>query len=254
MRLDNISDPALEKSMLNNIVIVLVGPKYSGNVGSVARAMHNMGLGRLRLAAPKCRIDEEALRMARSGTGILRSMRTYRSLPSALRGLRLVIGTTGKRGGNRDHSYGTRSLVPLILSHAARHRVGLVFGPEDTGLVDEDLLRCQMLMRIPTQPHARSINPAQAVMIVSYEVFLGHLGFEPARVPNLATLDQTEAMYAQLEAALRNIGFLRDENARHMMFRLRRLLGRAGLESSDVGILRGVARQIAWFGSRHRRL
>ncbi len=239
--------------MLNNIEVLLVGAKYAGNVGSVARAMHNMGLGRLRLVAPKCRVDEEAIRMARSGTAILHSARKYRSLQSALRGIRLVVGTTGKSGGNRAEAFSTRSLVPLILSHAARRKVGLVFGPEDTGLVDEDLIQCQILMRIPTQPHARSINLAQAVMIVSYELFLGHLGFEPAHVPRLAAVEQTEAMYAQFEAALRSIGFLQDENARHMMFRLRRMLGRAGLESPDVGVLRGVARQIAWFGSKHRR-
>jgi len=236
--------------MLNNIEIILVGTKYAGNLGSVARAMHNMGLSRLRLAAPKCSIDEEALRMARVGNPVLPSARTFRSLGSALRGIRLVVGTTGKSGGNREQTFGVRSLVPLILAHALRRKVGVVFGPEDTGLVDDDLLRCQMLLRIPTQPKAHSINLAQAVMIVSYELFLGHLECEPARVPVLATVEQIEAMYQQLEAALRTIDFLHDENARHMMFRLRRLLGRTGLEHSDVGILRGIARQVAWLGKK----
>ncbi len=246
----NSNDPPPEMSMLNNIVIILAGTKYAGNVGSVARAMHNMGLSRLRLAAPQCSIDEEALRMARSGAQLLASAKTFRSLASALHGIRLVVGTTGKSGGNRDQTVSARALTPLLLSHAARRKVGIVFGPEDTGLVDDDLIRCQMLLRIPTQPHAHSINLAQAVMIVSYELYLGHLEHEPVRVPVLATVEQTEAMYEQLEGALRTIGFLHDENARHMMFRLRRLLGRAGLEHSDTGILRGIARQIAWFGGR----
>jgi tRNA/rRNA methyltransferase len=101
-------------------------------------------------------------------------------------------------------------------------------------------------MRIPTQSQAHSINLAQAIMVVSYELYLGHLAYEPSRVPELASVQQVEAMYGQLEAALRTVGFLHDENARHMMFRLRRLLGRAGLERTDVGILRGIARQIAW--------
>jgi tRNA/rRNA methyltransferase len=239
-------------SMLNNIVIILASPKYSGNVGSVARAMHNMGLGQLRLAAPQCTLDEDAIRMARIGNPVLPAARAYRSLGAALRGIRLVIGTTGKSGGNREQTASARSLAPMILAHAAHRKVGIVFGPEDTGLVDDDLLRCQMLLRIPTQPLAHSINLAQAVMIVSYELFLGSLSCEPARVPVLATVEQIEALYEQLEAALRTIGFLQDENARHMMFRIRRLLGRTGLERSDVGILRGIARQIAWFGT-HRR-
>ena len=236
--------------MLNNVVIVLVGSKYSGNVGAVARAMHNMGLSHLRLAAPKCVIDEDAIRMARSANPVLESVRTFRSLAGALRGIRLVVGTTGKSGGNREQTFSAHALVPKILSHASRRKVGIVFGPEDTGLVDDDLLRCQLLLRIPTQSRAHSINLAQAVMIVSYELFLGHLECEPARVPVLAAVEQIEAMYEQLESALRTIGFLHDENARHMMFRMRRLLGRTGLEHSDVGILRGIARQIAWFGNR----
>ena len=239
--------------MLNNIVIILAGTKYPGNIGAAARAMHNMGISQLRLAAPQCSPDDDALRMARAGTPLLNTARSYRSLASALRGVRLVVGTTGKSGGNREQTVSARALAPLILSHAARQRVGIVFGPEDTGLVNTDLIRCQMLMRIPTQPSAHSINLAQAVMLVCYELYLGHLEFEPARVPILATVEESEAMYGQLEAALRTIGFLNEENARHMMFRLRRLLGRTGLEHSDVGIIRGIARQIAWFGTRSGR-
>jgi TrmH family RNA methyltransferase len=244
----NISDLTLEMSMLNNVEIILVGTKYSGNLGSVARAMHNMGLRGLRLAAPDCLIDEDAHRMARAGNPVLASARTYRSLDSALRGIRLVVGTTGKSGGNRKQTLSAHSLVPTILSQAARQKVGIVFGPEDTGLVDDDLLRCQLLLRIPTRPQAHSLNLSHAVMIVSYELYLGQLKHIPERVLELAGLDQIEAMYQQLETSLRTIGFLQDENARHMMFRLRRLLGRTGLERSDVSILRGISRQIAWWG------
>jgi TrmH family RNA methyltransferase len=235
---------------LDNIVIVLVGTKYPGNIGSAARAMQNMGLRHLRLAAPQCAISEEAQRMARRATGILDKTRVFRSLRSALRGVRLVIGTTGKTGGHRQHACNPRSLAPRILRLAETQKVGIVFGPEDTGLVDEDLLLCQLLARIPTDPRAHSINLAQAVMLVCYELRLARLEHEPSRVLKFASVDEVEAMYQQLEKALREIGFLHDENARHMMFRLRRLLGRAGLEHSDVTILRGIARQAAWFGSR----
>jgi tRNA/rRNA methyltransferase len=226
-----------------------VGTKYPGNIGSVARAMHNMGLTELRLAAPRCGIDEESARMARGGIEVLAAARTYSSLGTALRGTRLVIGTSSKTGGKRRQSFSPRSLAPKILAHSARQKAAVVFGPEDTGLVDTDLRGCQTLMRIPTGCRSRSINLAQAVMIVCYELYLAHLEREPVRVPKLASLQQTEAMYEQLERALRDTSFLHDENARHMMFRLRRLFGRAGLESSDVSILRGIARQIAWYGS-----
>ncbi len=86
-------------------------------------------------------------------------------------------------------------------------------------------------------------------MLVAYELHLAHMEREPTRTPRLATVLQVEAMYSQMEDALMKIGFLREQNARHMMFALRRILGRAGLEPADVGIFRGIARQIAWYGS-----
>jgi tRNA/rRNA methyltransferase len=232
---------------LQNIAVILVGTKYPGNIGAAARAMFNMGLNQLMLADPQCTINEESHRMARSGGGILNSAKTCRSVKSALRGIYLLVGTTGKSGGYRAHALSPQSIAPRILDHAARQKVGILFGPEDTGLVDEDLRFCQFLVRIPTQQRAHSINLAQAVMIVCYELFLASLAREPARVSKLAPLEQTEAMYAQLEKALLNIGFLQPQNARHMMFAIRQMLGRAGLEASDVGILRGIARQVAWY-------
>jgi TrmH family RNA methyltransferase len=222
---------------LDHIVIILVGTKYGGNIGSAARAMQNMGLCQLRLAAPQCRIDREAERMARKGARILESATTFRSLRTALRGIRLVVGTTGRTGGYRRQAF-----TPRILAQARTQKVGIVFGPEDTGLVDDDLLLCHLLLRIPTDRRAHSINLAQAVMIVSYELFVAQLERHPSRRLKLAPFDQIEAMYTQLEDALRGIGYLHPQNARHMMIRLRQLFGRAGLESPDVAARsRGMA-------------
>lgn len=240
---------------LENISIILAGTKHPGNIGSAARAMHNMGLERLVLAAPRCALNEESYRMAKGGKTVLDSAKICRSLKGALRGMRLLVGTTGKRGGYREGALPLRSLVPRILDHAAQQKIGILFGPEDTGLVDDDLRLCQLLIRIPTHRLAPSINLAQAVMLVAYELYLGSLGRELAPVPKLAPLDQIEAMYLQLERALLEIGFLHQQNARHMMFVLRKMLGRAGLETSDVGVLRGIARQIEWYaraGGRRR--
>lgn len=240
----------MRSELLDNIVIVLAGTKHAGNIGSAARAMHNMGFRRLRLAAPRCAVDEESRRLACRAAEILDGARTYDSLRGALRGLRLVVGTTGKTGGRREQACTPRSLAPRILRAAEIQEVGIVFGPEDTGLVDDDLLLCQLLLRIPTDPHACSINLAQAVMIVCYELRRCRLARRGEGTVQRATVEESEAMYEQLEQALRRIGFLHDENARHMMFRLRRLFGRAGLQHSDVAMLRGIARQIAWFASK----
>jgi tRNA/rRNA methyltransferase len=240
----------LKHMSLDNIFIILAGTKYPGNIGSTARAMINMGLNQLILAAPQCAINDESYRMAKAGKAVLDSAKTCRSLKSALRGIRLLVGTTAKSGGYRASAQAPRSLVPKILDHAAQQKVGILFGPEDTGLVDEDLQLCQLLIHIPTYYKASSINLSQAVLIVSYELWLGSLGWEPARVSKLAPVEQVEAMYAQLEKALLEIGFLQPLNAQHMMFALRKIFGRAGLKSPDVGVLRGIARQIGWYAKK----
>ncbi len=233
---------------LRNIVIVLRGTKYSGNLGSVARAMCNMGIENLRLADPQCRIDEEALRMARRGRTILERSRRYRSLKSAVRGLRFLVGTTGKTGGYRGECSSPRALAPQLLDFASRQKVGLLFGPEDTGLTDEDLLLCQRLIRIPTHHRFRSMNLSHAVTVLCYELRLAPGdAAAPREQPELASVEQVEGMYSQLESALLEIGFLHEKNANHMMFAIRRLLGRAGLKDSDVSMLRGIARQIDWY-------
>jgi TrmH family RNA methyltransferase len=235
---------------LENIVIILKGTKHPGNIGSAARAMNNMGLKTLVLADPQCEVNEESFRLAKAGEDVLARVKSFRSLKSAWRGIRMLVGTTGKTGGDRAQAYSPRLLAPRIINHAARQKVGILFGPEDTGLVDSDLAPCQMLIRIPTHPNACSINLAQAVMLVSYELFLAQLERDPARVPKLAAVEQVEAMYSQLEKALQDIGFLQEQNTKHMMFGLRRIMGRAGLETRDVGIFRGIARQIAWYSRK----
>jgi tRNA/rRNA methyltransferase len=234
-----------------DIVIILAGTKHPGNIGSVARAMHNMGFRQLRLVAPQCRPDEESERMARSGRVVLEGVRCFRSIRSAARDLHFLVGTTGKTGGKRARTCSPRMMAQKIVSLGPSQKAGILFGPEDTGLVDDDLLPCQMLVRIPTHPAARSINLAQAVMILCYELFLARLNCAPEPTAKPVSLHQIEAMYSQLESALLEIGFLHPQNSQHMMFALRRLLGRAGLESEDVGMLRGVARQIAWYGKKH---
>jgi TrmH family RNA methyltransferase len=238
---------------LDNIYIIMVGVKHPGNIGSAARAMANMGISHLVLAEPKCAINEESHRLAKKGERVLDSAQVYDSLAEALQGIHFLAGTTGKSGGYRTATESPRAISPRILENAAQQKTGILFGPEDTGLVDEHLRLCQALIHIQTHVEASSINLAQAVMIVSYELYLASLNYNQVREIKLAPFEQTEAMYEQLEKALHDIDFLHSMNAKHMMMRLRKLFGRAGLQSSDVGILRGIARQIAWLAKTKQR-
>ncbi len=147
-----------------------------------------------------------------------------------------------------------RALSPLIsLPRALPIHVALVFGPEDHGLSTEELARCQRVLAIPASDAYGSLNLAQAVLVCAYEIFLAAAAAtgSPSSPPRtLATGTQTELMYSKLEAALSRIGFLQPDSAAHVMRRLRRMLGRAGLDDDEAQILLGVARQIDWVASR----
>ena len=237
--------------MLARLRIVLVRPRGSANVGAVARAMKNTGLGRLVLVDPP-RLDlEQARAMAVHAADVLADREVVGSLDEAVADCGLVVGTCG-REAVRDVET-PRALAPEILAACAANDVALIFGPEDHGLSTDELARCQRVLAIPASEAYASLNLAQAVLICAYEIFLAAKGGEgaPTSVPRtLATSSRLELMHGKLEAALREIGFLQPDSAAHVMRRLRRMLGRAGLDDDEVQILLGVARQIDWAASQ----
>ncbi|HXG19396.1 MAG TPA: RNA methyltransferase [Methylomirabilota bacterium] len=239
---------------LNNLRIVLVRPQYSGNIGAVARAMRNMGITDLALVNPARLHREQAEMMAVHARDVLDAMHVHASLRAAVGDCGLVVGTTCRSGLYRDHALSPRTLAPDIVIATGATRVALVFGPEESGLTNEDLRICHRLMTIPTDAAYPSLNIAQAVLLCCYEVFLAARERTPALERSLALAEQQELMYEKLKRALLHIGFLHKDNPEHIMFALRRILGRAGLEERDVRILLGMARQIEWYakeGWRH---
>ena len=239
---------------LTNLRIILVRPRYSGNIGAVARAMRNMGMNDLTLVNPPQLCRNTADTMAVHARDVLDTMQVHRSLRAAVADCGLVVGTTCRRGLYRASALTPRALAPHILAAAEANRVALVFGPEDSGLSNDDLRLCHQLVTIPTDPAYTSLNLAQAVLLCCYEVFVAALGedFTPPRP--LALAERQELMYEKLKGALLKIGFLHGDNPDHIMFALRRILGRAGLEDRDVRILLGLARQIDWYASGGWRL
>ena len=270
---------------LDNLCIVLVRPKYSGNIGAAARAMWNVGVHNLRLVAPAAFRRQEADTMAVHARELLDTMRTYASVREAIADCHLVIGTTCRPGLYREDTQSPRSIAPQIVQTLSANQVAVVFGPEDTGLTNTDLRYCHRLVTIPTAPTFSSLNIAQAVLVCCYEIFLAvqerespqtqiqglgqnieqNLGLaldrtaaadladkqfsdETAQSPRvLAVAERQEFMYDKLQQALLSVGFLHRDNPEHIMFALRRILGRAGLEDRDVRILLGLAHQITWY-------
>ncbi len=233
--------------MKERIRIVLVRPQGAANVGAVARAMKNMGLSQLVLVAPRMQRDFWARAMAVHAADILDHTRTVGSLEDAVRDCGLVVGTTCRRGVYRAPNGTARELVPAILASAVQNQVAVVFGPEDHGLSNEDLKWCHRLLTIPAAPEYPSLNLAQAVLVVCYELFLASTQVPELVTPKWATAERVEFLFQRLKSAFLKIGFLHESNPEHILFAFRRILGRAGLEEREVRILLGLARQIEWY-------
>lgn len=238
-------------SVLGNVRIVLVNPIYGGNVGSVCRAMANMGLLDLAIAEPRTMNMNEALMMACHATPILEGRTEFPTLADAVADCGAVIGTTARPGLYRQHARTPRDWAAHALDVASRTRVALVFGREDNGLNNEELALCTQLIQIPSTDEYQSLNLAQAVMVCCYELFVASDTYErPEEKSPEATSDLRERMFTIWRETLLEIGFMKDDKADHMMLGLRRVLARGAMTVDDVQILMGVARQAQW-AARH---
>lgn len=236
---------------LDRIRVVLVRPHEAQNVGAAARAMKNMGLGRLVLVAASDLDETRAATLAVHAADVLAARTHVATLAEALVGCGLVVGTSGRPTAARDGGSTPRSLAPVLLAAAATNDVAIVFGPEDHGLALEELKLCQHVLTIPTSDAYGSLNLAQAVLVVAYELWTAAAPGEPER--GLAPHERLELMWTKLEAGLVAVSFLHGDEAPAMMRRLRRMLGRAALDDDEVQILLGVARQMTWAGTLARR-
>lgn len=239
---------------LKNIRIVLCRPIYGGNIGAVCRAMANMGLSDLALAAPENINWDEARKMACAAGNILAGRKTAATIADAVADCGMVFGTTARLGLYRQHAAIPREAAPLILESAANGKVALVFGPEDNGLDNIELGACNRLIQIPSSNKYRSLNIAQAVMICAYEIFTAAGIFEPLgeKTPD-ASSRMKEQMFAMWEKTLLEIGFMEPDKAHHMMLGVRRIFSRGKLTEDDVRILMGIARQAAWCAGRRKK-
>ncbi|MDN7450200.1 RNA methyltransferase [Burkholderia multivorans] len=233
---------------------VLVEPSHPGNVGAAARALKTMGFSRLVLVAPRVphvQSDPEAIAMASGADDVLASAHVVPTLGEALSGVHWSIALTA-----RTREYGPPRLAPRAAAAHARTQVesgdiALVFGNERTGLANEHVEQCSALAHIPANPAYSSLNLAQAVQVLAYELRVAFLeqASEPAQQPaadtgTLAQSDEIERMYLHLENALIALDFLDPRNPKKLMPRLRRLFARTGLEREEVNILRGIAKHI----------
>jgi len=236
--------------MLSNIRIVMVRPRGSGNIGSVARAMKNFGGAELAIVGTARTESFWAKAMAVHGRDVLSEAKCYDTIRAAIADCTLVVGTTCRAGLYRDHSQSPREVAPRVAAAAKQGKVALLFGPEDHGLSNKDLEHCQLLVDIPSHPDYRSLNVAQAAVICLYESYLAALETTDEDPIQRAEAENIERLFDIMRNALLKIGFLDSENPEHMLLAFRRILGRAGLEEKDVRILTGMFRQIEWYANQ----
>src|SRR5215831_12971729 len=237
---------------LENCRVVLVRPRIAANVGATARVMRNMGLTQLVLVAPEADpTDPQARQLSTHGEEILGRARTVPDLSGALADCLFVAGTSARTGGpyRRQNVARPAEVMPRLIEFSDNGPTALVFGPEPSGLTDEEVTRCHYLVHVPTDEAYPALNLAQAVAICSYELRRAWLQRvqKGKQVEAPAPFAEQERMFHSLQTALEEIHFLYGEKAGPLMHSLRHLIGRAGPTKMEIDVLVGLARQLRWF-------
>ncbi len=232
-------------------VIILVEPQLAENIGAAARAMLNCGLSEMRLVQPRPEWPSERARATSSGAeAVLDAAGVFRSVAEATADLQRVYATTGR----------ARDLVKLVMTPPQAvaemraelgrgERVGVLFGPERTGLLNDDVALADTVITVPLNPAFSSLNLAQAVLIIAYEwltagdatasVALHHGASPPATKAHLTSF------LTRLEAELDDCGFLRNAEMRPAMVRnIRAIFGRAELTDQEIRTLHGILTEL----------
>ena len=224
--------------------IVLCRPSHPGNIGAAARAMKTMGLSDLRLIAPEKFPAPEARWMATNAIDVLDQAKVHATLAEAIADCVAAFALSA-----RPREWSTQV---LDVRAAAAHAVGLggevafVFGNEQAGLTNEEMLACQYLVHIPANPGFTSLNLAQAVQVVAYELFmLSSLATSQMRMEKPATVADLEGLYGHLEQAAIESDFYDPASNSKLPTRLRRLFSRVpNMEREEVNIMRGLLKAL----------
>jgi tRNA/rRNA methyltransferase len=239
---------------LTNCRVVLVRPEVAANVGAAARALRNFGLRELVLVAPQADpADREARRLSTHGEAILTAARVVPDFAAAVADCVLVAGTSARVGGLfRDQSAGwPDEVMPRLVGALGQGPVALVFGPEPSGLTNDEVSRCHFLIHIPADPEYPALNLAQSVAVCLYELRRQWLrAAAPSAAEPVAPFAEQERMYAHLRRGLEAIHFLYGDKADALMHAVRHLLGRAGPTAMEVKLLHGLARQMEWVAAQ----
>jgi TrmH family RNA methyltransferase len=232
---------------LGSVDIVLVRPARAANVAAACRAMKNMGLRHLKLVESEADLASgEARNLAYGAWDVLDAAEGHSDLMAAVGGSTLVVATSGRADAE---SWSPRRLASDAESWSRGGRTSVVFGPEASGLRNDELALCHRRVHIPSDPAHPSLNLAQAVLLIAYELRLGAPQPAPAPGAPLAPASEVEEAIEELREALLGIGYLQAQNPDAVLGELRQMVVRARPSPREVTLLRGMARQVRWAAS-----
>lgn len=236
--------------LLKNVAIVLVHPKYPENIGAAARIALNMGVARL-LVVCEDRPDVERMLpcATHNAKEIIEAIEYYTDLSMALAEFALAVGTTARVGRKRLVAASPREVVRQIVPLLRENQVAFVFGPESRGLTNEEMECCSLLTTIPTAQFS-SINLAQAVGLISYELYLvvQEVGEEkevPFFRPRLATIEEQESMHQEMAPILARLDDMSEQKqigVRSM--KVRKFFGRMSLQAKETRLVSECCRRM----------
>lgn len=280
--------------MLNNVQIVMVRTRFPENIGMAARACANMGVSNITLVNPELWAEKQtqenekyinkAKNLATSaGVDVISQIKTAPSLAHAVAENTICIGTTARTGGWRQGILTPEAAAQIACEHLLQNgRVAIVFGSEDKGLENHEIELCTHLVCIPTSLSAASLNLAQAILILLYELrkavpeqikelseasikepsgqhFGQHLGQHPRHSPRqgrvkhspLATLEQQELLIFNIKQAMQAIGSLPEANSNYFLLPIRRFVTRSQVRHNEFSMLMGICNKIMRLSTLH---
>lgn len=229
---------------LGRVRIVLIETTHPGNIGATARAMKVMGMSRLHLVSPKLFPHADATARASGADELLKHAAVHEDLEQALEGCSLVLGTSARLRSLSMPQLDLRKAAQAVLQEPPEQHTAILFGRERHGLTNEQMQRCHHLVHIETNPEYGSLNIAQAVQLVAYELRMAALGSTGRALPPTdwepVDAGQMERYYQHLEQTLLELEFLDPRQPKKLMMRLRRLFNRARPDQNEYNILRGI--------------
>ena len=240
----------------DQIVVVLWETQNYVNIAGAIRAMKNFGLGRLRLVNPTGWDPWRIEGIAHDTRDLVEATEIFDTLSGALADCTWIVGLTARERRAKRAVARPRDIAPEILERAATGGpVALMFGREDNGLSNEALDMCHRTVTIPTNPEHSSLNLAQAVLLIAYELWMVDMGAgqpfkEPRRSASPVNSEQLEALFADVEQALWAVDFFKSRRTEATLRTVRELVHRADLDAREASFLRAIAIEVRKFVAR----